>query len=119
VAPFFSPWFWSAVGVLAGPWVGAAAAALHQRGRWAAIGTGIVAGVLFGDSGYGLTTVAATTGRTYWIIVGGLGVALLVAVAVRRLRTARLVVSATGTTMGVALLMNAGYAALNAGVIPR
>ncbi len=114
----FSPLFWSAVGVLAGPWVGAAAAALHHRGRRAALGVGLLAGVLLGESGYGLTTVAATTGHTYWILVGGLGVGLLVAVAVRQLGTARLALTAVATAIGVSLLFNAALAALNAGIIP-
>lgn len=113
----FSPLFWASVGVLAGPLVGAAAAALHQRGRSAAAGAGVLAGVLLGDSGYGLTTVSATTGHTYWVLVGVLGVCLLVAVAVHRLRTARLALLATGCAVAVALLMDAGYLALNAGVL--
>jgi hypothetical protein len=115
---FFSPVFWSVVGLVAGPWVGAAAAALHQRGRGAAVGAGLLTGVLLGDSGYGLTMVAATTGRTYWVIVGVLGVALLVAMSVRRLRSGRVVLVAVATATAVALLMNAAYAALNAGIIP-
>lgn len=114
----FSPLFWSAIGVLVGPWVGVAAAALHQRGRWAAAGTGVLAGILVGDGVYGLTMLAATTGQTYWVIVGSLGVALLVTMAVRRLRDARLVLLAIGSAAAVALLMNAAFAALNAGMIP-
>lgn len=113
---YFSPLFWSAVAVLAGPFVGAAASALHQRGRWAAAGAGLLAGILLGDCGFGLTTVSATTGRSYWVLVGALGVGLLVTVAVGRLRTIRLILLATGSAVAVALLLNAGYAALSAAV---
>jgi len=115
---YFSPVFWSVVGVVVGPWVGAAAAALHQRGRWAAIGTGLLAGVLLGDSLYGITVVMATTGWAYWTFVGVLGVALLVAIAVRRLKSARLVTIATVVAAVTAVLMNLTSALLNTAAVP-
>lgn len=113
----FSPLFWSFVGGAVGPWVGAAAAALHERGWRTAVGAGLLAGVLLGDSYYGLTTVAATTGWVYWVLVGGLGVVLLLVVAVRRLRASRLIAGATATAVVVASSMNIVFALLNAGVI--
>ena len=115
---YFSPVFWSSVGVVVGPWVGAASAALHERGRWAAVGTGLLAGVLLGDSCYGITMVLATTGWAYWTSVGVLGVALLVVMAVRRLRRARLVTIAFLVAAATAALMNLTYALLNTGAVP-
>jgi len=44
-----------------------------------------------------------------------LGAALLLTVALRRLRTARLVLLSLAATVVVGLLLNAGYALLNAG----
>lgn len=115
---YFSPVFWSSVGVVVGPWVGAAAAALHQRGRWAAVGTGLLAGVLLADSFYGITAVMATTGWVYWASVGVLGVALLVVMAVRRLRGVRLVTIAAAVAAATATLMNLTFALLNTGAVP-
>jgi hypothetical protein len=115
---YFSPVFWSVVGVVVGPWVGVAAAALHQRGRWAALGTGLLAGVLLGDSFYGITAVMATTGWVYWNLVGVLGAALLVAMAVLRLQAARLVTMATVVAAATAVLMNLTFALLSTGAVP-
>lgn len=115
---YFSPVVWSVVGVVVGPWVGAAAAALHQRRRWAAVGTGLLAGVLLGDGFYGITVVMATTGWVYWTLVGVSGAALLVAMAVWRLRAARLVAIAAVVAATTAVLMNLTFALLSTGAVP-
>ncbi len=115
---YFSPVFWSVVGVVVGPWVGVAAAALHQRGRWAAVGTGLLSGVLLGDSFYGISVVMATTGWVYWTVAGVLGAALLVSMAVRRLRAASLVTIATVVAAATAVLMNLTFGLLSTGAVP-
>ncbi|MGH3445756.1 MAG: DUF6518 family protein, partial [Nocardioidaceae bacterium] len=72
----FDPVFWSMVGVLAGPLVGAAAAGVvGRRPQAAALGSAVLAAVLLTDAGYGLTTIADTTSPVYWIVAAALGVA--------------------------------------------
>lgn len=114
---YFSPIFWSVAGLVAGPAVGASAAALRRSDRWGAVGLGVLAGVLLGDSWFGLTTVAATTGRAYWTVVGLLGAVLLVVVSVVRLRTARLGALAGSVTVAVGLSLNGFYAFLSFGAL--
>ena len=45
----YSPVFWSVVGIIGGPFVGAAAAALWRRPVEAAVGSGLLAGVVVAD----------------------------------------------------------------------
>jgi hypothetical protein len=113
---YFSPLFWSVVGVVAGPVVGVAAAALHRRGWELAVGAGVLAGILLGDAAYGLTVVVATTGWVYWALSAAVGAALLVVVGVR-LGGWRLVLIMVGSAFAVAVLVNIGFAVLNAGYL--
>ena len=110
--PFF-PAFWLAVGLVAGPVVGCAAALLlRQDRRQVAVGTGVLCGILLGEGIYGLVAVVATTGAGYWIALLGIAVAAFATVAVRRLRSIRLTALAaavTAVTVGVFLV---GYAAV-------
>lgn len=75
----YDPVFWSMVGVLGGPVVGAAAAGVvGRRPQVAALGSAVLAAVLLTDAGYGLTVVADSTSPVYWIVAAVLGVALLI-----------------------------------------
>ena len=110
----YNPVLWSAVGVIAGPFVGAAAAAVVGRHPVrAAVGAGALAGVLLADGIYGLTVVSDSTSPVYWSLCLVAG-AVLVAVTALRLRTpaaaARVVASAVAATGFLTL----GYTALNA-----
>ena len=98
----YSPVLWGTVGLVTGPFVGLAAAWLRTTGRTAALGTAAVAGILVGDGVFGLTHVADTTGVTYWVTIGVAGVALLVGMAVRRLRECGTVLLATVGTLAAA-----------------
>lgn len=112
----YDPVLWSAVGVVAGPFVGAAAAAVvgHHALR-AALGAGALAGVLIADATYGLTVVAASTSAVYWTLCLALGVALVVVTAIR-VRTPYAVAALCGTAAVATGVITAGYAVLNAGV---
>jgi hypothetical protein len=76
----YSPLRWGLIGVLAGPFIGASAAALVSRGRapLAAAGAGILGGVLVADGIYGLTVVDDTTSPVYWTVMLVLGFATVV-----------------------------------------
>ena len=85
---FFDPSFWVAVGLVAGPVVGAAVA-LARLGsdRTTAIARGLLIGLVAGDGIYGLTVVAETTGPEYWVAAVSLaGVALIVSLPLFRRR---------------------------------
>lgn len=90
------------IGVVAGPFVGAAAAALRQHGRAAAVGTAVLSGIGLGEATYGVVEVRETTGLTYWVAVACVALALLAWALVRRTpdRAARLL--ALGGAVAVA-----------------
>jgi hypothetical protein len=109
----YHPLFWSLVGVVAGPFVGAAAAAVVGRHALrAAIGAGALAGVLVADGIYGLTVVAASTSPVYWTICLVLG-AVLVATSVVRHRSWPATAAVIGTAVAATGVLSAGYAFLN------
>ncbi|NYE38936.1 hypothetical protein F4692_004091 [Nocardioides cavernae] len=109
----YSPLLWGAVGVVAGPFVGAASAAVvGRRPVRAALGAGALAGVLLADGIYGLTVVAATTSPVYWSLCLLAGVALVVVVATR-LRAWPVVAALVGCTALATGVLRAGYAVLN------
>lgn len=115
----YDPLFWSLVGIVTGPIIGACAAAVRgPRLPAAAVGSGVLAAVLMVDAIYGLTVVADTTSPVYWALVGVLGVILLVVVGVVRLKPAEggrgLIVLQIGTTIVAIALGAAGYIVLNA-----
>lgn len=107
----YDPVPWSAVGVVAGPFVGAAAAALRGRDVRAGIGAGTLAGVLVADAGYGLTVVADSTSPVYWTLclVGAAVLAVVTAVRVAGPGRAALVAA----TLAAAGVLTAGYSTLN------
>ncbi|MEL4319983.1 DUF6518 family protein [Leifsonia sp. YIM 134122] len=112
----FDPLFWVIVGVVVGPFIGLAAHALHRSPLSAALGTGLLSGVLVGEAVYGLTVVGDTTSPVYWWITAALGVALLVATAAR-IRRPRLIVLATALTTSMAAVFLVAYQLL--GSVPR
>lgn len=85
----FDPTTWAIIGVLAGPVIGAATFALRGSSMPAAVGGGLLSGILIGEGVYGLTVIAATTSPVFWWAAIVAGVTLLVAVAARRLRGIR------------------------------
>lgn len=98
----YDPTLWGAVGLVTGPFIGAAAAgAASTRSLPVALGSGVLAGVLVADGIYGLTVVADTTSPVYWTTVLVLGLLLVIATPLR-LRavapTAVMVVAFLGAT---------------------
>lgn len=111
----YNPMFWSVVGIIAGPFIGAASAVLVGRHRiQSAIGAGALAGVLIADGIYGLTVVNLSTSAVYWTICITLGIAI-VATTAWRLRSPTAATAAIGTAIAATGMLTAGYAVLNAG----
>ena len=105
--------FWSAVGVLAGPFVGAAAAAIVGRNPVrVAIGAGALAGVLLVDGIYGLTVIRHSTSQVYWTLCL-LAAALLAGVTAFRLRAAVATTYLLSSAVVATGVLSLGYAALN------
>ena len=111
----YDPVLWSVVGIIAGPFVGAAAAAVvGSRAVHAALGAGALAGVLIADGIYGLTVVDSSTSPVYWtlcLVAGG----TLVAVTAARLRTPAGVALAIASAAAATGVLSLGYGVLNAG----
>ena len=88
--------FWIAAALIAGPLLGLSAYWIKsRRDLLAAIGVGLVSGVLIGEGIYGLTQIADTTYPPYWwgeIVVG----LILLVVGARRLLGVRAVTLAIG-----------------------
>ena len=112
----FDPLFWVIVGVVVGPFIGLAAHALRRAPLHAALGTGLLSGVLVGEAIYGLIVVGDTTSPVYWWIAAALGVSLLAAMAIR-IRRPRLIVVATALTATIAAAFLIAYQLL--GSVPR
>ncbi|WP_341360520.1 DUF6518 family protein [Georgenia sp. M64] len=110
----YNPVLWSTVGVMAGPFVGAAAAAVVGRHPVrAALGAGALAGVLLTDGIYGLTVVSDSTSPVYWSLCLVAG-AVLVAVTALRLGTPAATVRVVASAVAATALLTLGYTALNA-----
>ncbi|GAB2867397.1 DUF6518 family protein [Nocardioides pacificus] len=110
----YDPVFWGVVGVIAGPFVGAAAAAIvGGRALHAALGAGALAGVLVADGIYGLTVVGSTTSPVYWILCLVAG-AVLVGVTALRLRTPAAAAGVVVCTAAATGVLSLGYDVLNA-----
>lgn len=96
--------FWGAAALLAGPLLGISAYWVKtRRDVLAAIGVGVMCGVLVGEGVYGLTRIADTTYPPYWwgeILVGLVG---LLTVAWRRLLGFRALAVSVAATVLVAL----------------
>lgn len=99
----FDPTFWVAVGLVAGPIVGAAVS--FGRNGDDGVGSicrGLLIGIVAGDGIYGLTMVAETTGPEYWVAALSLAAIALLASLPPILRRPRLVALLLGSTAAVA-----------------
>ncbi len=105
----YDPVRFTAIGIAVGPFVGVAASWLRRTGWPAALGAGLLAGIAVGESIYGLTAIADTTGRLYWILAGVLGVVLLVRVLATRVPEARARLAGIGLAAAVATAFNVAY----------
>ncbi len=95
--------FWGLAAVIVGPTLGLCAHWIEtERGYLAAIGTGVMSGVLIGEGVYGLTYIADTTYPPYWWVEIAVGVAVLGWVLVRRVRGTWAVVTALASSLVVA-----------------
>lgn len=109
----YDPLLWSVVGIIAGPFVGAAAAAVVGRDAVRTVlGAGVLAGVLIADGIYGLTIVSASTSPVYWTLCLVLGALLVVGTAVR-LRTSAAAGGVIAAAVAATGVLSLGYAALN------
>jgi hypothetical protein len=110
----YSPLFWGAVGLVAGPAAGwSTSAAFDRRPLLDAVGSSLIAGVAITDAVYGLTVVAGTTSPVYWSIAGLTGAVFLGLVALRRQLRWRYVAMQVGLTLVWIAAGSAGYAVLN------
>lgn len=86
----YDPTLFGLVGVAAGPFVGVATNWLRAVHSWqVAAGAALLSGIGVGEAVYGLTTVSDTTSPVYWVLIGAVSLALLVAMLVRRIRGVR------------------------------
>jgi hypothetical protein len=114
----YDPTLWGVIGLLSGPFVGAAAAgAAGTRTPPVALGSGVLAGVLVADGIYGLTVVADHTSPVYWTTVLVLGILLVVVTPLLRLRAAAPTAIMLVTFLSTTAAISAGYAWLNSGPI--
>lgn len=109
----YDPVFWSVVGIIAGPFVGiAAAAVVGPHATRAALGAGALAGVLIADGIYGLTEVHSSTSPVYWTLCLVAGAALI-AVTATRLRTSAAAAGAVASAAVATGVLSLGYGMLN------
>lgn len=108
----YDPTLFGVVGLLVGPFLGVAAAWLRTAGMRAALGAALLAGIGLGESVYGLTTVAETTGAGYWVAIGLVSLALLALMLARALRSTLQVALAVAGTAVVAAAFLVAYRAL-------
>lgn len=112
---YYDPLMWSLIGAVVGPFVGVAAAWLHES-RWrAALGTGLLTGIGFGEAVYGVVAISATTGLTYWIVVAALAATLLVVMLVRRIRGILPILVTLAVAVAVALAFLLTFAGFGGG----
>jgi len=96
--------FWGVAALLVGPLLGLGGYWVKDRpGPLAAIGVGAMSGVLIGEGAYGLAFIADTTSPPYWWGSIGVGLTLLLVVAVQRLTGLRDRVLAAGMCAGSAV----------------
>ncbi|MDZ5663608.1 DUF6518 family protein [Nocardioides sp. S-58] len=109
----YDPVLWGVVGVVAGPVVGAAAAAVvDRRPVVAAVGAGVLAGVLVADGIYGLTVVGGSTSPVYWTLCLVAGCALVGTTAVR-LRSPAAAAGVVASAAAATGVLTVGYGVLN------
>lgn len=97
--------FWLTASLLAGPPLGVAGAWARRGGLLGGIGFAVIAGVLIGEGWYGWTTVADTTDWRYWAVELSLGVAAVVALAVRARRRPAEVAAVLGMAGAAAVVV--------------
>jgi hypothetical protein len=79
--------FWMLAAVIIGPLLGVAASWVRRGSPvTAALGAGAVAGLLGGESVYGLTMIAGSTSSLYWTVQLTVAIALLIALDAWRVR---------------------------------
>lgn len=109
----YDPVLWSAVGTIAGPFVGAASAAIVGRHAvHAALGGGALAGVLIADGIYGLTVVSSSTSPVYWTLCLVFGAAV-VGVVANRLHTPAAAAGVVASAVAATGVLSLGYGVLN------
>lgn len=108
----YDPLLFSVVGVVVGPFVGAAASWLRATGVRAALGAALLAGIGLGESVYGLTIIRETTSPVYWTVIGVAGLALVAGMLARRVRGTWPVALASGGSLVVAAAFYLAYASL-------
>jgi hypothetical protein len=79
--------FWMLAAVIIGPLLGVAASWVRRGSPvTAALGAGAAAGLLGGESVYGLTAIASSTSSLYWTIQLAVAIALLIGLDAWRVR---------------------------------
>jgi hypothetical protein len=107
--------FWGLATVFVGPFLGLGAHWVRWgRRTLAALGAGGMGGVLVGEGVYGLAYIADTTYPPYWWGQIAVGVALLCAIAVGRLRSPPLV----ALSVAVGLVVAAAFVGVYSGDLP-
>ena len=107
--------FWGLATVFVGPFLGLGAHWVRSgRRTLAALGAGGMGGVLVGEGIYGLAYIADTTYPPYWWGQIAVGVALLCAIAVGRLRSPPLV----ALSVAVGLVVAAAFVGVYSGGLP-
>ncbi|MGL5930937.1 MAG: DUF6518 family protein [Dermatophilaceae bacterium] len=109
---YYNPVFFGVIGVIVGPFVGAAAGWLHRMSWRAHAAAALLAGICVGEATSGLTLIGETTSWVYWTVVGVLGMALMVTVVRRRPAPARVVCAGVVALMLVAAAFVLAYALL-------
>ncbi len=109
---YYDPLLFSAVGVVAGPFVGVAASWLRTDGVRSALGAALLAGIGVGEAVYGLTLIRESTSPVYWTVIGVAGLALLAGVLARRVRGVLPVALGVGGTAVVAAAFYVAYSSL-------
>ena len=97
--------FWMLAAVIIGPLLGLAASWVRRGSPvTAALGAGAAAGLLGGESVYGLTTIAGTTSSRYWTIQLAVAVVLLGTLDAWRVREGAAIVLSVVTAATVGAL---------------
>ena len=111
----YDPTLWGAIGLVTGPFIGAAAAgAASTRSLPVALGSGVLAGVLVADGIYGLTVVADTTSPVYWTTAHVQGLRVVLATP-QRLRAVAPIAVTVGAFIAATAALSWGSAWLNNG----